>query len=136
MSGEFSRLLNQHAAEGLRARDVALRPDGLAELVSEVEAGRVAGTAKQVLARCFERGGTPVVIVAEGLAQVSDGVVIGEAVDAVLAAEAEAVGEYRSGKKQVYGFLVGKVMARMGGKADARLVNDELRRRLDADSDG
>ena len=138
VSGEFSRLLNQHAAEGLRARDVALRPDGLAELVSEVEAGRVSpATAKQVLARCFESGEAPrVVIVAEGLAQVSDGVVIGEAVDAVLAAEAAAVGEYRSGKKQVYGFLVGKVMARMGGKADARLVNDELRRRLDADSDG
>ena len=38
-------------------------------------------------------------------------------------------------RSQVYG-LVGKVMARMGGKADARLVNDELRRRLDADSDG
>jgi Asp-tRNA(Asn)/Glu-tRNA(Gln) amidotransferase B subunit len=31
----------------------------------------------------------------------------------------------------VYGYLVGKVMARMGGKADARLVNEELRRRLD-----
>ena len=57
VSGEFSRLLNQHAAEGLRARDVALRPDGLAELVSEVEAGRVSpATAKQVLARCFESG--------------------------------------------------------------------------------
>jgi aspartyl-tRNA(Asn)/glutamyl-tRNA(Gln) amidotransferase subunit B len=135
VSGEFSRLLNQHAAEGLRARDVALRPDGLAELIEEVEAGRVSpATAKQVLARCFESGEMPrVVIVADGLAQVSDGVVIGEAVDAVLAAEADAVGEYRSGKQQVYGYLVGKVMARMGGKADARLVNEELRRRLDAD---
>ncbi len=133
VSGEFSRLLNQHAAEGLRARDVALPPEGLAELIEEVEAGRVsASTAKQVLARCFESGEMPrVVIVAEGLAQVSDGVVIGEAVDAVLAAEATAVGEYRSGKKQVYGFLVGRVMARLDGKADARLVNEELRRRLD-----
>ncbi|HJT63787.1 MAG TPA: Asp-tRNA(Asn)/Glu-tRNA(Gln) amidotransferase subunit GatB [Candidatus Limnocylindria bacterium] len=133
VSGEFSRLLNQHAAEGLRARDVALPPEGLAELIEEVEAGRVsAATAKQVLARCFESGEMPrVVIVAEGLAQVSDGVVIGEAVDAVLVAEASAVGEYRSGKKQVYGFLVGKVMARLDGKADARQVNEELRRRLD-----
>jgi aspartyl-tRNA(Asn)/glutamyl-tRNA(Gln) amidotransferase subunit B len=73
-----------------------------------------------------------VVIVAEGMAQVGDAVVIAEAVDAVLRAEASAVGEYRSGKKQIYGYLVGKVMARMEGKADARVVNEELRRRLDA----
>jgi aspartyl-tRNA(Asn)/glutamyl-tRNA(Gln) amidotransferase subunit B len=133
VSGEFSRLLNQHAAEGLRARDVALPPEGLAELIEEVEAGRVsAGTAKQVLARCFESGEAPrVVILAEGLAQVSDGVVIGEAVDAVLRTETAAVGEYRSGKQQVYGYLVGKVMAHLEGKADARLVNEELRRRLE-----
>jgi aspartyl-tRNA(Asn)/glutamyl-tRNA(Gln) amidotransferase subunit B len=132
VTGEFSRLLNQHAAEGLRARDVALPPEGLAELIEEVEAGRVSvATAKSVLARCFESGEAPrVVIVAEGLSQVSDGVVIGEAVDAVLRAEAAAVGEYRSGKQQVYGYLVGKVMARLEGKADARLVNEELRRRL------
>jgi aspartyl-tRNA(Asn)/glutamyl-tRNA(Gln) amidotransferase subunit B len=133
VTGEFSRLLNQHAAEGLRARDVALPPEGLAELIEEVEAGRVsAATAKAVLARCFESGEAPrVVIVAEGLAQVSDGVVIGEAVDAVLRSETAAVGEYRSGKQQVYGYLVGKVMAHLQGKADARLVNEELRRRLD-----
>jgi aspartyl-tRNA(Asn)/glutamyl-tRNA(Gln) amidotransferase subunit B len=138
VSGEFSRLLNQHAADGLRARDVALGPEGLAELIAEVEAGRISpATAKQVLARCFESGEAPrVVIVAEGLAQVSDEVVIAEAVDAVLRAESAAVGEYRSGKRQVYGFLVGQVMARMNGRADARLVNEELRRRLDAVADG
>jgi aspartyl-tRNA(Asn)/glutamyl-tRNA(Gln) amidotransferase subunit B len=133
VTGEFSRLLNQHAAEGLRARDVALRPEDLAELVADVEAGRVsAATAKSVLARCFESGEAPrVVIQREGLAQVSDSVVIAEAVDAVLRDEAAAVGEYRSGKQQVYGYLVGKVMAHLQGKADARLVNEELRRRLD-----
>jgi aspartyl-tRNA(Asn)/glutamyl-tRNA(Gln) amidotransferase subunit B len=133
VTGEFSRLLNQHAADGLRARDVALRPEDLAELVADVEAGRVsAATAKTVLARCFESGEAPrVVIQREGLAQVSDSVVIAEAVDAVLRDEAAAVGEYRSGKQQVYGYLVGKVMAHLQGKADARLVNEELRRRLD-----
>jgi aspartyl-tRNA(Asn)/glutamyl-tRNA(Gln) amidotransferase subunit B len=133
VTGEFSRLLNAHAVAGLRARDVALRPEDLAELVADVEAGRVsAATAKSVLARTFESGEAPrVVIVREGLAQVSDTVVIAEAVDAVLRTEAAAVGEYRSGKQQVYGYLVGKVMAHLAGKADARLVNEELRRRLD-----
>jgi aspartyl-tRNA(Asn)/glutamyl-tRNA(Gln) amidotransferase subunit B len=43
------------------------------------------------------------------------------------------VAEYRSGRTQVFGFLVGAVMKRTSGRADARLVNEELRRRLDAE---
>ena len=134
VTGEFSRLLNQRAAEGLRASHVALSPEGLAELISEVEAGRVsAAVGKQVLARCFASGEMPrVVIVAEGLAQVSDAVVIGEAVDAMLREFPDQVGEYRSGKVALFGFLVGQVMRRTSGRADARLVNEELSRRLDA----
>ena len=132
VSGEFSRLLNQHAAERMRASQVALPPEGLAELVAEVEEGRLsAAVAKQVLARCFESGEMPrVVIVAEGLAQVSDAVVIAEAVDAVLREFPAQVADYRSGKTQLLGFLVGQVMKRTSGRAEARLVNDELRRRL------
>jgi aspartyl-tRNA(Asn)/glutamyl-tRNA(Gln) amidotransferase subunit B len=132
VTGEFSRLLNRHAAEGLRASRVALSPEGLAELIAEVEAGRLsAAVGKQVLARCFESGEMPrVVIVAEGLAQVSDAVVIAEAVDAVLREFPAQVGEYRSGKTALFGFLVGQVMKQMAGRADARLVNEELRRRL------
>jgi aspartyl-tRNA(Asn)/glutamyl-tRNA(Gln) amidotransferase subunit B len=41
------------------------------------------------------------------------------------------VADYRSGKAALFGFLVGQVMKRTAGRADARLVNDELRRRLD-----
>ena len=132
VSGEFSRLLNQHAAEGLRAAAVALPPEGLAELIDDVEAGRLsAASAKTVLARCFETGEMPrVVIVAEGLAQVSDAVVIAEAVDAVLREHHAQVAEYRAGKTALFGFLVGGVMKRTGGRAAAGLVNEELRRRL------
>jgi aspartyl-tRNA(Asn)/glutamyl-tRNA(Gln) amidotransferase subunit B len=132
VSGEFSRLLNQHAAEGMRADAVALAPERLAELVAEVEAGRVSGTnAKAVLARTFETGESPAsVIQAEGLGQVSDARLIAETVTAVLADHPSQVEEYRSGKQQLYGFLVGQVMKRMQGRADAKLVNEELRRQL------
>src|SRR5688500_18629283 len=69
VTGEFSRLLNQHAAEGLRASAVALAPEGLAELIGEVEAGRVSATnAKAVLATTFASGESPrAVIEREGL---------------------------------------------------------------------
>ena len=131
VTGEFSRLLNQHAAEGLRADRVALRPRGLAELIARVEGGGVSATnAKAVLATVFETGESPgSVIEREGLGQVSDASAIASEIDAVLTEFDGQVAEYRSGKVQVFGFLVGQVMKRTAGRA--RLVNDELRRRLD-----
>jgi aspartyl-tRNA(Asn)/glutamyl-tRNA(Gln) amidotransferase subunit B len=132
VTGEFSRLLNRRAAEGMRASDVALAPEGLAELIGQVEEGRVSATnAKDVLARTFESGESPVAVIeAEGLSQVSDPGLIGREVEAVLAEFPSQVAEYRAGKQQIYGFLVGQVMKRTAGRADAKLVNEELRRRL------
>jgi aspartyl-tRNA(Asn)/glutamyl-tRNA(Gln) amidotransferase subunit B len=133
VTGEFRRLLNQHASEGLRASAVALRPEGLIELIGEVEAGHVSGTnAKAVLASVFETGESPrVAIERQGLGLVSDAESIGQEISAVLADFPEQVAEYRGGKQQIYKFLIGQVMKRTAGRADARLVNDELRRRLE-----
>jgi aspartyl-tRNA(Asn)/glutamyl-tRNA(Gln) amidotransferase subunit B len=132
VTGEFSRLLNQRAADGLRADAVALRPEGLAELIGEVEAGRVSQTnAKAVLATSFETGESPrTVIEREGMGQVSDSGAIGAEIDAVLAEHPAQVAEYRGGNQKLFGFFVGQVMKRTAGRADARLVNEELRRRL------
>jgi aspartyl-tRNA(Asn)/glutamyl-tRNA(Gln) amidotransferase subunit B len=133
VTGELSRLLNQHAADGLRADAVALGPDGLAELIAAVEDGSVSSAnAKAVLATAFETGESPrAIIEREGLGQVSDAGAIGSEIEAVLAEFPSQVAEYRGGKQQIYGFLVGQVMKRTAGRADARLVNEELRRRLD-----
>jgi aspartyl-tRNA(Asn)/glutamyl-tRNA(Gln) amidotransferase subunit B len=133
ITGEFSRLLNQHASEGLRASAVALRPEAMVELIGDVEAGQVSATnAKAVLASVFDTGESPrVVIEREGLGLVSDASFIGQEVSAVLTEFPEQVAQYRAGKQQIYGFLVGQVMKRTAGRADARLVNDELRRRLE-----
>ena len=134
VTGEFSRLLNQHAAGGLRASDVALEPQGLAELIGGVEGGKVsAANAKTVLAEVFESGESPKAVVdRQGLQQMGDAESIGVEIEAVLAEFSTQVAEYRAGKAAVFGFLVGQVMKRTAGRADARLVNEELRRRLEA----
>ena len=132
IAGELSRLLNQRAADGLRADRIALRPAGLAELIDEVEAGRVSATnAKAVLATVFDSGESPrLVIEREGVGQVSDAATIDAEVDAVLGEFPGQVAEYRAGKQQLFGFLVGQVMKRTAGRADAKLVNERLRDRL------
>ncbi|MEX1072160.1 MAG: Asp-tRNA(Asn)/Glu-tRNA(Gln) amidotransferase subunit GatB [Chloroflexota bacterium] len=133
VTGEFLRLLNQHAAEGLRASGVALQPAGLAELITELEAGRVsASSAKAVLDEVFATGEPPRAAIERlGVAAVGDAASIGAEIDAVLAEFPAQVAEYRAGKTALFGFLVGQVMKRTAGRADARLVNDELRRRLE-----
>jgi aspartyl-tRNA(Asn)/glutamyl-tRNA(Gln) amidotransferase subunit B len=135
IAGEVSRFLNQHAAEGLRADALALHPAGLAELIVEVEEGRVSSTnAKTVLAGTLATGESPRAVIArDGLAQVSDVDAIGAEIDAVLAGFPDQVAEYRAGKQQLAGFLVGQVMKRTGGRADARLVSSELARRLEGE---
>jgi aspartyl-tRNA(Asn)/glutamyl-tRNA(Gln) amidotransferase subunit B len=132
VTGEFSRLLNERAAEGLRADRVALRPAGLAELIAEVAAGRVSGTnAKVALATAFASGESPrTIIERDGLGKV-DTAVIDDAIASVLAEFAAQVEQYRSGQQQLLGFLIGKVVQRTGGRADARVVSEELSRRLD-----
>ena len=58
------------------------------------------------------------------------------AVDEVLAANPAAVADYRAGKAQAVGFLVGQVMKATRGQANAALVQAAVRERLDADREG
>ena len=49
----------------------------------------------------------------------------------VLAKNADAVAQYRGGKRTTFGFLVGQVMKAAGGKANPKRVNELLKRVLD-----
>ncbi len=62
--------------------------------------------------------------------QVTDRGAINAAVDAVLAANADKVAQYKSGKDKLFGFFVGQVMKAMAGKGNPALVNEALGRRL------
>jgi aspartyl-tRNA(Asn)/glutamyl-tRNA(Gln) amidotransferase subunit B len=73
------------------------------------------------------------IVAAEGLAQNSSEDRLLPLVRTVLAAHAEAVSQYRAGRKATFGFLVGQVMKESGGNANPKLVNDLLRRELNVD---
>ena len=87
--------------------------------------------AKDVFEAMVETGRDPASIVDEkGLRQVTDTGAIDAAVDKVLAANPDKVGEFKSGKDKLFGFFVGQVMKAMAGKANPALVNETLKRRL------
>ncbi|MFL6754084.1 MAG: Asp-tRNA(Asn)/Glu-tRNA(Gln) amidotransferase subunit GatB [Sphingomicrobium sp.] len=107
-------------------------PAQAAELLGLVADGTISGTiAKQVFEIMLESGGSAAAIVEErGLKQTSDTGAIDAEIDKVLAANAEKVAEYNSGKQQLFGFFVGQTMKAMQGKANPQLVNERLRSKL------
>jgi aspartyl-tRNA(Asn)/glutamyl-tRNA(Gln) amidotransferase subunit B len=128
--GELTRKMNELGAEVER---VPLTPDALAGLIRLVESGTISGpTAKDVFEKMYASGRSAAEIVeSEGLARIDDERAVHAAVVKVLEANADAVQQYRGGKKQTYGFLVGQVIKSMGGKANPALVNAIMRRELD-----
>ena len=79
----------------------------------------------------FEDGVDPEAVVeAEGLARVEDEGAIEALVRQVIEANETPVSQYRAGKKQAFGFLVGQAVKASGGTADPAKLTAALRRIL------
>ncbi len=104
----------------------------LGELVDLIRDGTLSGRlAKEVFAAMVETGkGAAAIVEERGLKQVTDSGAIESAIDAVLAAQADKVAEYRAGRDKLFGFFVGQVMKATQGKANPALLNELLRRKL------
>jgi aspartyl-tRNA(Asn)/glutamyl-tRNA(Gln) amidotransferase subunit B len=108
-------------------------PANLAAMVNLISEGTISGKiAKEVFEDMLATGETPKAIVErKGLVQISDTGAIETIIDEILAANAGQVEQYRAGKSQVYGFFVGAAMKAMKGKANPKVVNDLLKKKLD-----
>lgn len=128
--GDLSRLLNLH---GSPIQESRVSPLDLGSLLEMVESGTLSGSAaKQVLEETWKGGRTPVDIVEqEGLQQISDRDQLEAVLEKVLERCTDQVEDYKRGKTQVLGFLVGQVMRETGGKANPRLVQQLLKERLE-----
>jgi aspartyl-tRNA(Asn)/glutamyl-tRNA(Gln) amidotransferase subunit B len=127
-------LLGRMNAAGLELSAVRVSPEALAGLIRLIESGTITGpTAKQLFERLFEEGGDPRAMVErEGLGRVADERTIDTLVRDTLAAHAKPVQQYREGKSQAFGFLVGQVMKASHGKADPEKVSAAVRRYLES----
>jgi aspartyl-tRNA(Asn)/glutamyl-tRNA(Gln) amidotransferase subunit B len=117
---------------GVGITDVPLKPRALAGLVKLIDAGTISGPiTKDVFEKMYSSGRAASEIVEqEGLARIDDEAAIADAIRAVLDANPKAAGDFRAGKQQTMGFLVGQVMKATRGKANPALVNDLLRKML------
>jgi aspartyl-tRNA(Asn)/glutamyl-tRNA(Gln) amidotransferase subunit B len=125
-------LLGKLNAEGKTIGHSPVPAGNLASLIGEIESGVLSGKiGKQVFAEMYATGHDPKTIIQQlGVSQISDPQALQQLVDDVLAKHPGPVGEYRAGKIQALGFLVGQVMKNSQGQADPKKINALLRERL------
>lgn len=121
-------------AEKLIITDIALTPENLAEMVQLIAQGTISTKiAKDLLPELLTKGGSPKAMVEkQGLSQISDPAEIESMIDAVLAEHPDELAAYRAGKKKLQGFFVGQIMKRTEGRADPKLTNQLLGKKLNA----
>lgn len=125
MTGDMARILNERHTELNRT---ALTPEHLTELIALVEKGAISGTAaKTVLEEIIIYDVSPTQLVKErALEAISDTDIIQALVSGVLAENPKAVANYKAGKTNAVGFLVGQCMKSAKGQGNPVILRDML----------
>nr|WP_295902120.1 Asp-tRNA(Asn)/Glu-tRNA(Gln) amidotransferase subunit GatB [uncultured Bdellovibrio sp.] len=114
-------------------KDSPIKPQQLGRMIALIDNGTISGKmAKAVFQEMWDSGKDPETVVKEkGLVQISDPAAIEKLVDEVLANNAQAVDDHKTGKKKnLFGFFVGAVMKASKGQANPELVNKILQEKL------
>ena len=127
--GELMRELNNSGTAILAS---PITPERLVSLLQMVDEGTISlKVAREIFPELYSSGKTPEQIVQEkGLTQVSDEGALAKIIEEVLSKNPGQVAQFKEGKQQVLGFLVGQVMKASGGKANPGKVNELLKKKL------
>ena len=112
--------------------DFPITPVNLGKLINLINDGTISGKiAKEVFNFMLIDNSNPELIVKEkNLIQISDTGEIELIIKKIIDTNPDQVQEYRSGKEKVFGFFVGQVMKQSKGKANPKLVNEILKKKL------
>ena len=127
--GELLRTMKERNAS---IAEVPLSATALAGLIGLIDKGTISSSiGKDVFARMYASGRTAdEIVAAEGLGQIGDEGALVAIIAGVVGANTDAVAQYRAGKQQTFGFLVGQVMKATRGQAAAPIVQAAIRARL------
>ena len=109
-----------------------LTPSHLAEMLSMIKEGTISGKiAKDVFEEMYRTGERPGKIVKDkGWVQILDETEIAKVIERVIKASPKQVDDYQQGKDKIFGFFVGEVMKQTKGKANPKIVNELLKKKL------
>ncbi|MGE5085743.1 MAG: Asp-tRNA(Asn)/Glu-tRNA(Gln) amidotransferase subunit GatB [Bacillota bacterium] len=129
----MTELLRELKAANKDITDSPIQPQQLGRMVALIDQGVISGKiAKTVFQEMWLSRKDPETVIKEkGLVQISDPTEIEKMIDDVLAANAQAVDDHKTGKKKnLFGFFVGAVMKASKGQANPDLVNKILQEKL------
>ncbi len=128
----MTEVLRVVGEKGIDIRSFAISPSRLASLIGLINDGTISGRiAKDVFAEMLGSPEDPKTIVQKkGLAQLSDAGAIEQVVNQILSSNALQVKKFHDGNEKVFGFFVGEVMKATKGKANPKVVNETLRKKL------
>ncbi|NEP09513.1 MAG: Asp-tRNA(Asn)/Glu-tRNA(Gln) amidotransferase subunit GatB [Symploca sp. SIO1A3] len=120
--------------EKLAIAEIPLTPAVLAELINLIEDDTISGKiAKEILPELLSKGGSAKELVErKGLIKISNLGELEAIIDEVIAAHPKELEQYRNGKTKLQGFFVGQVMKKTSGRADPKLTNQLLGKKLKA----
>ena len=129
ITGDIAAYVN---ANKLNFTELPFLPKDLAEMIMLISLGKISGKiAKEILPDLLKDGGSPELIIDErGLGMISDPTILSEMVDKLMANHPAEVEAFRGGKKKLQGFFVGQLMKITSGKADPKLANQILSKKL------
>lgn len=128
--GDISKYMND---TGKSILDTPLTAKKLCNLISVIENGTISNTAGKKVFEVLVKEDKSVdqVIKEKSLAQISDSSFLEEIVDKVLAENEKSVADYKGGKTNAFGYLVGQCMKASKGKANPKIVRDILATKIE-----
>ena len=127
--GDLFSLLKKN---NLDIKKSPVKPSDLGELIDLIENSTISGKlAKTVFDEMFYNRKKPKKIIKQkGLIQITDSGEIENVITKVLSQNVDKVNEYKSGKEKLYGYFIGQIMQETKGKANPKLVNEILKKKL------
>ena len=126
--GDIAGYLNK---QKLNITDIKLTPSNLADVVKLIDKGEISNAkAKEKLPDLLEGKSAKDVFAGEKL--ITDPAVLEPLIDEAIAGNPKEVEKYRSGKTNVKGFFVGQVLKKTGKRADPKLTNQLVDKKLKA----
>ena len=129
ITGELFALLND---KNIEITESPISSKNLSKLINLIKDGTISGKiAKSVFEIMSNGDKDPSIIIEEkGLKQQSDPKELENIIDKVISDNPQNVNAYKAGKDKLFGFFVGQVMKSTGGKANPKLVNEILKKKL------
>lgn len=127
---ELLAVLNE---KNITISELSITPKHIAELSNAMAENKITSKqGKEVFAEMMQSSKMPSQIIQEkGMVVVSDSNAINEFVKQVISENPQAITDYKNGKTNVVGWLMGQVMKKSGGKANPKSATELLKAELE-----